>query len=182
MKLDIAEIVAHPGTRFDYDVHENCDDLEGVVCLSIVIGHIEFTNTGRLIVARGKLEGTIELECGRCLKRFPARVSTEILEHHKYQSPRALLAEQEEEVDEEELGQETPELWEGNLFDLGELIRQSLVVGTPFRPLCDETCKGLCPTCGKNLNEGPCQCAPVEDLPLAALGDLLEDDDKEQQD
>ena len=46
-------------------------------------------------------------------------------------------------------------------------------------PLCDEECKGLCPTCGANLNDGPCGCAPAEDAgddappnPFAVLKDF----------
>ena len=172
MKLNISEIVAHPGTRFGCEIKEDCPDLDGVACIPPVTGHIEFTNTGRLIVASGNLEGTVELECGRCLKRFRMRLSAEIQEYHKFHRPLAPMAKEEEDV--EELAEETPELWEGNLFDLGELIRQSLLIGIPFRPLCEEDCKGLCPTCGANLNEGPCGCEPVKESPLAELGELLE--------
>jgi len=180
MKLDISEIVARPGTRYGYDINEDCQDLEGVVCVSPVTGHIEFTNTGRLIVATGNLAGTVELECGRCLKCFPMRLCAEIQEHHKFHRPLAPMAAEVEEVEDvEELSEETPELWEGNLFDLGELIRQSLLIGIPFRPLCDEDCKGLCITCGANLNEGPCGCEPVKESPLAALGELLERKEEE---
>jgi len=174
MKLDISEILAHPDTRCGHDFNEDCRDLEGLACLSPVTGHIEFTNTGRLIVASGNLEGTMELECGRCLKRFPMLVSAEIQEFHKIHQPLAPMATEQEEVEDiEELAEETPELWEGILFDLGELIRQSLFIGIPLRPLCEEECKGLCPTCGTNLNEGRCDCEPVNNSPLAALGELL---------
>ena len=41
-------------------------------------------------------------------------------------------------------------------------MNAALLLEFPLVPLCDEECKGLCPTCGANLNEGPCGCAPAE--------------------
>lgn len=43
-------------------------------------------------------------------------------------------------------------------IDITEDIRQELMLGYPLKPLCSPSCKGLCPKCGKNLNEGPCGC------------------------
>ncbi|MCM8794860.1 MAG: DUF177 domain-containing protein [Candidatus Omnitrophica bacterium] len=43
-------------------------------------------------------------------------------------------------------------------LDVTDDIRQEIIVNYPMRPLCKENCLGLCPRCGKNLNEGPCGC------------------------
>jgi uncharacterized protein len=43
-------------------------------------------------------------------------------------------------------------------LDAGTLVWEQFVLALPFKPLCSETCKGLCPTCGADLNEGPCGC------------------------
>jgi len=45
-------------------------------------------------------------------------------------------------------------------IDLAEDVRQTILVSLPLKLVCREACKGLCPTCGKNLNEGPCSCKP----------------------
>lgn len=37
-------------------------------------------------------------------------------------------------------------------------IREEILLDLPIKPLCRQDCKGLCPVCGKNLNEGPCVC------------------------
>ena len=58
-------------------------------------------------------------------------------------------------------------------LDLREAIRQNLLLALPMQPLCKETCAGLCPQCGKNLNEGSCNCQPPIDERLSALADLL---------
>lgn len=43
-------------------------------------------------------------------------------------------------------------------IDLNPDIREEIIVGYPISPLCSLKCKGLCPKCGKNLNEGGCSC------------------------
>jgi uncharacterized protein len=49
------------------------------------------------------------------------------------------------------------------VLDLGESLRQYALMSAPSKPLCRPDCAGLCPTCGKNLNEGPCGCPPAAD-------------------
>ena len=44
------------------------------------------------------------------------------------------------------------------VLDVSDEAREALALSVPFRALCREDCKGLCPRCGKNLNEGPCGC------------------------
>ena len=52
---------------------------------------------------------------------------------------------------------------EGEILDLFDLVRDSLVLELPIAPLCREDCKGLCVTCGADRNEGECGCdAPID--------------------
>ena len=57
---------------------------------------------------------------------------------------------------------ETPEdggyAFSGEQIDLGLMLEDNLVLSLPSRHLCGQTCAGLCPKCGKDLNEGPCGC------------------------
>ena len=46
--------------------------------------------------------------------------------------------------------------------DLTDEVRQSIILALPTYPVCRPECLGVCPSCGKNLNEGPCGCAPDE--------------------
>ena len=48
------------------------------------------------------------------------------------------------------------------LIDLSEVVRQHLVLALPFAPRCREDCRGLCPSCGADLNIGPCACPKAE--------------------
>ena len=63
---------------------------------------------------------------------------------------------------------------EGETLDLDELVYSDIVLLTPPKYVCSEDCKGLCPTCGKNLNEGECACDKQHTDPrLEALRQLL---------
>ncbi len=61
-------------------------------------------------------------------------------------------------------------------LDTDTLLRDDILLALPSKHLCKESCKGLCPKCGKNLNEGSCDCVLQEPDPrLAALRKLLEE-------
>ncbi len=60
------------------------------------------------------------------------------------------------------------------MLDLDEFIYSEVVVSFPSKHLCREDCRGLCPQCGRNLNEGDCDCPKTEiDPRLSALAELL---------
>ena len=60
-------------------------------------------------------------------------------------------------------------------LDLDELIRTDILLELPTKFLCKEDCKGLCPTCGKNLNEGACNCQTHQiDPRLEVLKQLID--------
>ena len=172
MKLDLSEIAATFGRKFEYKVNEDCGEAEDIRCVEPAVGSVEFTNTGNLIVARGNLSATIELDCSRCLEQFKLPVEVKVEEDFPIPNLQAVIAGQKEEIAEEE---QEP-LFEDNIFDLSEFVRQTILVQVPIKPLCSETCKGLCPTCGKNLNEGSCDCpVEVEDSPFAVLKEILKE-------
>jgi uncharacterized protein len=58
-------------------------------------------------------------------------------------------------------------------LDEAELVREQFELQAPMHPLCADDCKGLCPTCGKNWNKGPCQCRPEADKTPSALNQAL---------
>ncbi len=64
---------------------------------------------------------------------------------------------------------------ENSVLDLDALISEDIVLSLPSRFLCSEDCKGLCSKCGKNLNDGPCDCKKDVDPRMAALLQLLDD-------
>lgn len=181
MKLDLSEIAAHLGKRIKYEIDEVpiVDAESGLKCVEPITGSVAFTNTGRTIDVRGKFRATIELECGRCLRPYKLAISAPIEEQLPLEGqPWAPEVAEEEE---EELPEDEKEpLFVDNIFDLQEYLRQSILVNIPIKPLCDEACRGLCPHCGANLNDGKCECPPEEtESPFGALASLLEEEESE---
>ena len=68
-------------------------------------------------------------------------------------------------------------LLEDGCLDLDELFTTALVLSMDSKHVCSEDCKGLCPTCGTDLNQGPCGCRKEIDPRLAALAQLLDKDE-----
>ena len=64
-------------------------------------------------------------------------------------------------------------LVEDMTLDLDELVLSDIVLSLPSKFLCSDDCRGLCAQCGKNLNDGPCDCQKPVDPRLEALRDLL---------
>ena len=69
-----------------------------------------------------------------------------------------------------------PELFtlEGDGIDLSEVLETCFILDMETKFLCKEDCKGLCPTCGKNLNLGPCGCRKQIDPRFAVLEQLVD--------
>jgi uncharacterized protein len=63
---------------------------------------------------------------------------------------------------------------EEDKFDLDEHVWTNVILNLPMKHLCSEACKGLCPKCGKNLNEGDCGCDNSDDSPFSVLKSLLQ--------
>lgn len=175
MKLDLSEIAGNLGKAYHYDIREQCVESQDFRCTSPIIGAIDFTNTGRLIIVRGSFSTNVELDCSRCLEKLAMPVEVKIEE----QLPiRNFLVEPVEDEDFEE--DEISSFFENNIFDLSEYIRQAIVVQLPIKPLCSDACRGLCPTCGTNLNERPCDCpVTIQDSPFSALQVILEEESDE---
>jgi len=111
------------------------------------------TKAGKSIHTRGDVCFTTELECARCLKKFEKDFSDHI-------DIRFLpFTEGKDEVNaeptEEGMG---VAFYEGDVIDLERIVVDSVFLSIPMKPLCKVDCKGLCPKCGKDLNEGDCDC------------------------
>jgi uncharacterized protein len=64
------------------------------------------------------------------------------------------------------------ELFDGRTIDLDPILREQVLLALPMNVVCREECKGLCATCGKDLNEGPCSCQPRVDPRWTALRNI----------
>ncbi|WP_300672336.1 DUF177 domain-containing protein [Desulfoluna sp.] len=115
--------------------------------------------TGGQVEVKGTLALTVEQPCGRCLESFSHALTTEIDLHFVPDSAQEHEPQEGEEM-EVELSEEAliRETFEGDHIDLTPYLQDEVVMSLPLNPICKDTCKGLCRECGKNLNQGACQC------------------------
>lgn len=105
----------------------------------------EFSVGGKDLLLLGTATGRFSGDCARCLE--PVTEAFQSALERTYE-----LAQQE--------------------IDISEEVRESVLLALPERMLCRPDCKGLCPQCGKNLNEGRCACTPEVPTAFSKLKDL----------
>jgi len=134
-------------------------DLEGTAdSLGLKVEWVEFPNpikvnlrvlrSGKNYIGEGKVETVALFECSRCLKKYSQTLKADV---------RFLLKEEKDQIILESEERENQVL-SGNFFKLDDLVRESLILSIPLKSLCKENCKGLCPTCGTDLNVTTCEC------------------------
>jgi uncharacterized protein len=156
--VNISDLVDKPGARRRERVEGRLAEPVTVVDSTlrnevpvVVDALLEWVSDG--LLATGTVEGAWEGPCRRCLTPVRGRLRTDVQELFE-SSPR--------DGESYRLGHDR--------VDLEPLARESLVLDLPLAPLCREDCRGLCPTCGADLNQGDCDCLPAEpDARWAAL-------------
>ena len=165
MLLGLSQIIDRPGASVSFSVSVDLSDLCYGVSYPVsepVLAEGNVLNTAGVLVMQGSIATTIHGICDRCASEF----------HRKVEFPIdvVLVTKLESEENEDE--------WvfplEGDSADLDDIVRTVFVLNLDSKLLCKEDCKGLCPQCGKNLNDGPCNCRKELDPRFAALKQLLE--------
>lgn len=142
--------------------------------------HVRLQKTASGVLLRGSTEVAVHTPCGRCLAdvhlKVPVTFTLNLV------SRAALSAAQDEDGKDDEdaerdgtfdLAQVDEELFDGKTIDLDPLVREQFLLALPMHAVCRDDCKGLCGTCGQNLNEGECGCARSQvDPRLAALKNI----------
>lgn len=164
MLLGLSKIIDSPGASIPFSVSVDLSDLqygESFPVSEPVLASGSVRNTAGVLVMRGGLETTIHGVCDRCAADFTAKVAFPI---------EAVLARTSD-------GEESEDEWVfplvGDSTDLEDIVRTVFVLNLSSKLLCRPDCKGLCPRCGKNLNDGPCGCQKELDPRFAALRQLL---------
>ena len=165
MLLGLSQIIDRPGASVSFSVSVDLSDLCYGVSYPVsepVLAEGNVRNTAGVLVMQGSIATTIHGICDRCASEF----------HRKVEFPIdvVLVTKLESEENEDE--------WvfplEGDSADLDDIVRTVFVLNLDSKLLCKEDCKGICPKCGKNLNDGPCNCRKELDPRFAALKQLLE--------
>jgi len=143
---------------------------EGLSFLSPVKIDVRLVKEGSKVLLSGRVEAELELVCSRCLGPCRHRLSAE-LELVYYPLPSRI------EGDTELKGEDLlVSYYREGIIDLKGDAREAVTLAFPLKPLCRPDCRGLCPRCGRNLNEEKCECREEKTDPrLAGLKELLKE-------
>lgn len=137
MLIDVKDLTL--GSDLDYDITEDvCAD--GHTAKVHTFGKIYNTKEG--YVAKGQVDAVLDLNCDLCLDTFQKELSFDFDE---------IFSDKESDND---------EVWDfsDKVIDLEPAVIADILLNMPMKAVCSDDCKGLCPICGKNLNQGDCHC------------------------
>lgn len=104
----------------------------------------------------GRVSTRAELVCSRCLATYEAPLASAFTIYFRKGTALDQAEEEETELGEEDLVSAT---YSGDEIDLTHEIEEQVAMEIPVKPLCTEECKGLCPVCGIDRNQGACSCS-----------------------
>ena len=169
MLLNVQRIINAPGERIDFQFEMDLSDVDfgGLYPAQdpvVVTGDVR--NTAGMLLMSFTAGTTLKSVCDRCLKPFddPRSVRCDYV-----------LAEEVENEDNDDII-----VLEDGCVDVGDLARTAFILEMDTKTLCSEDCKGICPGCGVDLNQGSCTCKKQVDPRLAVLAQLLEKDKNEK--
>ncbi len=155
MRINVSQqLKSSIGSIRNYEVSEVVSIAGGD---SMVEGKVTLVRTDRGILTEATLHTEVKVTCSRCLSLFDYPLMLNIEEEY---FPITDVVSGTSLSLPEEPGCFTID--EHHVLDLTEAIRQYALLVIPMKPLCGQDCAGLCPTCGHNLNQGPCDCLPQQ--------------------
>lgn len=166
LKVSVAEILGQPGAYRDLKVEHQIREIRTALARlsegDPVRAELRAESVVEGILVTGRASGQGHFQCARCLKPLDAEVDVEVCELYVTPGHEAAPEEEVYEV-------------HGSEIDLEPMLRDALTLSLPLNPVCRIDCEGLCSSCGKNLNQGPCECVEDEiDPRWAALSELRE--------
>ncbi|GAB4565162.1 MAG: DUF177 domain-containing protein [Anaerolineae bacterium] len=170
MRYNVAQLLKEPiGAVRHYEEDEDVSRLDpAIVPTSLLRSNLTLLRTDRGILVTGHLGVLVQMSCSRCLEPVEVRLDVDVEE--QFYPTVDVITGRMLPVDEEDQA-----LWidAHHILDMTEVVRQDLLLALPLHPLCRDDCAGICPYCGQNLNEGPCDCQANDiDPRWSALLDL----------
>lgn len=173
MRYNVAQLLKEQsGHTRQHTLREDISRIDAdIVPLSTLDGNIQMLRTADGVLVLGQLHTSVELVCSRCLDEFSLPLKFNLEEEFRPTIDivtGAMLPISEDD-------EAATRIDEHHELDLTEVVRQDILLALPPNPICRTKCLGLCPTCGKNWNEGPCDCKRDEiDPRWQSLKELLD--------
>lgn len=166
MTVNVSGILKIYGEKIDIDSRIDLHDADflGEQYVFLKPVHVKGTisNNGQSLDLKATASGTMQVHCARCCKPFEVDIEFPVDE---------LLAQDDGEISDED----DVIVFSGNEIDLDDIVLNSFLMNVEGKYVCKEDCKGLCPKCGKDLNDGPCDCEEEIDPRWAGLAQIMKD-------
>ena len=164
MLLGLSKMIDCPGGVVPFETTLDLSEMEFGDCRPLaepIHAHGQVRNTAGVLMMSGEVEAVLDGVCDRCCKPF----------HRDFTLPLEVVLVTKLESDQ----LDDPWTFElvGDEADLDDILTTVVVLNMDSQLLCKPDCQGLCPRCGKDLNEGPCACQPERDPRLQVLEKLL---------
>jgi uncharacterized protein len=148
MHINVAQLLKEPiGSSRSFHIDESL----GIDDINSVKGEVTLIRTNRGIIAKAEMTASVTGICSRCLKPIDYEINYSFNEEclpSLSTSEGPSLTDQTDNIT----------IDESHVLDLSEVMRQYTLLTMPVKPLCRPDCAGICPSCGHNLNQSPCQC------------------------
>ena len=162
--LDIGTLARTPGMRYTHRFDIPVGAIDDLGAVTPVKGTLILNNTGAALLLNGGVTATLEMECTRCLSPTQQQVETEIEESLDLIPENTAYAQGEVKIVDENV---EASVVDGNILNVGDLLRQNLLLAAPLQPLCAGGCSN-----GVSVPEEELEAVVVTSTPLSALGDL----------
>ena len=167
MMIEMGYLFNRKGSSLPVELVETIDDVKDYPDVVEFVEPVRIEGTLKneddvfVLDAMGKT--TVLMECSGCLAPVRKELSFEIKERFAHTGR-----------DDEET-----ETFTGDQIDLADFVKRGIIGELPMRVECREDCKGLCPICGKDLNDGDCGCdRTIRDPRFESLRALFNDDEE----
>jgi len=166
--LDVSNALKFPGQVYRFDAELELPEMEVLndpVRFEDIAVHGEYFAAGDKISVRCQADAVVHTRCSRCLEPVQMSISAEV---------DACFARMPDPED--------PDLYtyESSVVNLTDAVSDALLLELPYRFLCSENCKGLCSSCGINLNLGTCTCQEGLNVtnPFSALKAIVQNNEE----
>jgi uncharacterized protein len=149
MKIKIKDILNSEKGFINISFNDSVEGLDNLINDFVLNGNVVFNGVVRkikddVLKLSGKMKFEYDSNCYRCLKNIHKNIEVEI-EENLFDGKG--LANKDDSF-----------VYEGDYLVIDDILRNYIVLSLPMKLVCYENCEGLCPVCGKNLNEEMCVC------------------------
>ncbi len=174
MIVNIANLIKNDGSPLELNLSEYLPGIGEAAGDYEFDSPVHFRGTlskaGDVLVLDGELSYSYKVRCYRCTRLVSRQLTVPVTESI-FKAGNIAGNDEEQHY-----------TYEDDILVLDRIFIDNIILTLPMKEICSEDCKGLCPVCGKDLNEGPCSCRQDEINPVfSVLKDLLKNDENKKQ-